>query len=394
MKYKKRKDRKGRILKPGESQRENGTYQFRYTDVYGERQYVYAKTLDELREKEEEINKALSCGIDYSKGDITVIELVERYLPIVGEVRYNTKVCHNFVLNLLKKEDFCYRKIRDIKISDAKAWILKLHSINGYKRNTISSIKGVVKPAFEMAFQDNIIARNPFAFTMNDVHISDDSTKRKAMTKEEQEKFMSFIMNDKIYSKYYDECVILLETGIRVSELYGLTVNDIDFKNKVITVNHQLLKERNGRYFLSEPKTDAGNRLIPMTDVLYRTLKRVISNRITPKVEMIVDGHSGFLFLDRNQMPKVALHLQHAMKRALDKYNKANAEHLTKITPHVFRHTFCTNMALAKIGVKDLQYLMGHEDAETTLNVYSDNEFDSAKKAMGEIVHLVEADVG
>lgn len=392
MKYKKRKDCKGRILKPGESQRSDGLYQFRYTDIHGNRKYLYAKTLDKLRESEDEVSRNLSLGLDCSSGDMTIIELVEKYYGIVGEIRYNTEVCHNFVLNLLKKEDFCYRKIRDIKLSDAKAWILKLHNVNGYKRNTISSIKGVVRPAFDMAFHDYIIARNPFDFTMKDVHISDDSTKRKAMTKKEQEKFMSFIMNDKIYSKYYDECVILLETGIRISELYGLTFNDIDFKNKTITVNHQLMKERNGRYFLSEPKTDAGNRLIPMTDVLYRTLRRVIDNRITPKVETIVDGHSGFLFLDRNQKPKVALHLQHAMKRALDKYNKTHAAQLPKITPHIFRHTFCTNMALANIAVKDLQYLMGHEDSKTTLNVYSDNNFDSAKKAMGKIVNLVEAD--
>ena len=90
MKYKKRKDSKGRIFKPGESQRKNGTYQFRYTDIYGKRQCLYAKTLDDLREKEAEIVKSLNCGLDYSEGNITLIELVERYFKIIGEIEYNT----------------------------------------------------------------------------------------------------------------------------------------------------------------------------------------------------------------------------------------------------------------------------------------------------------------
>ena len=116
----KRKDKKGRVLRTGESQRKDLNYQYRYQDVTGKRRTVYAPTLEELRAKEDEINKAQDSGVDYNAGNVTVIELLERYISLKQGVRNATKVGYNFVYNLVKKEDFGYRKIRDIKISDAK----------------------------------------------------------------------------------------------------------------------------------------------------------------------------------------------------------------------------------------------------------------------------------
>ena len=99
----KRKDNKGRILKTGESQRKDLIYQYRYTDFRGKRQTVYASTLQELRQKEKEIQKQIDDGIDYEAGQITVIELLEKYISLKKGVRYNTQVGYQFVLNLARK---------------------------------------------------------------------------------------------------------------------------------------------------------------------------------------------------------------------------------------------------------------------------------------------------
>ena len=144
----KRKDHKGRILRTGESQRKDLIYQYRYTDIRGKRQTVYSSDLKELREKEKEIQRQLDDGIDYAAGNITVIALLERYISLKQGVRYNTKVGYNFVLNLIKKEDFGNRQIRDIKVSDAQQWIMKLHN-DGKGYSTITSVRGVVKPSRE-----------------------------------------------------------------------------------------------------------------------------------------------------------------------------------------------------------------------------------------------------
>lgn len=380
----KRKDHKGRILRTGESRRKDLIYQYRYTDIRGKRQTVYSSDLRELREKEKEIQKQLDEGIDYAAGKATVIALVERYISLKQGVRYNTKVGYNFVLNLIKKEDFGYRQIRDIRVSDAQKWIMKLHE-DGKGYSTITSVRGVVKPAFQMAYNEDIIRRNPFDFKLVDV-VPNDSQKRIAMTEEQQTLWMEFIREDKTYSKYYDEFVVLLGTGMRVSEFCGLTKGDLDFGNRRIRVDHQLVRERGGKYYVEKTKTECGCRFIPMTEEVYQGLKNILAHRKQLKTEMIVDGYSGFIMLDKNGNPKVALHIENEMRWAMKKYKKLHPDSpLPHITPHVFRHTFCTNYANDGMDIKNLQYLMGHSDAGVTLNVYTHASYAHAAEQMAEI---------
>lgn len=92
------------------------------------------------------------------------------------------------------------------------------------------------------------------------------------------------------YSKYYDEFVVLLETGMRVSEFCGLTKSDLDFENRKIRVDHQLIRERNGKCYVEQTKTESGRRYIPMTDNVYQSLKNIVAKRRKPKTEWIIDG--------------------------------------------------------------------------------------------------------
>lgn len=386
----KRKDAKGRVLRAGESQRKDLIYQYRYTDIRGKRQTIYSSDLKELREKEKEIQKHLNDGIDYAAGQATVIALLERYIGLKQGVRYNTRVGYNFVLNLVKQEDFGYRQIGSIKVSDAQQWIIKLHK-DGRGYSTITSVRGVVKPAFQMACTEDIIRRNPFDFKLVDV-VPNDSKKRGAMTEEQQDLWMTFIREDKTYAKYYDEFVVLLGTGMRVSEFCGLTMNDLDFESRRIRVDHQLVRERSGKYYVEKTKTACGVRYIPMTDDVYQSLKNILARRKKVKVETIVDGYSGFILLDKDSKPKVALHIENEMRWAMKKYGKLHPDQpLPNITPHVFRHTFCTNMANAGMDVKTLQYLMGHSDVGVTLNIYTHASYDRAAEQMAKLVDFRDA---
>ena len=381
----KRKDHKGRILRTGESQRKNLMYKYRDIDIQGKRQTVYSSDLKELREKEKEIQKSIYERMDYAAGQATVISLVERYISLKQGVRYNTKVGYNFVLGLLKKEDFGYRQINEIRVSDAQSWIIKLHN-DGRGYSTITSVRGVVKPAFQMAYNDDLIRRNPFNFKLVDV-VPNDSQKRIAMTEEQQKIWMGFIREDKTYTKYYDEFVVLLETVLRVSEFCGLTKSDLDFENRRIRVDHQLVRERGGKYYVEKTKTECGCRFIPMTEKVYQSLSNILERRKKVKTEIIVDGYSGFLLLDKDDKPKVALHIENEMRWAMKKYKKLYPDKpLPHITPHVFRHTFCTNMANAGMDIKTLQYGMGHSDVGVTLNVYTHASYDRAAEQMSKII--------
>lgn len=196
---KKRKDHKGRILKTGESQRKDLIYQYRYTDCRGKRQTIYDADLQSLRKKEKEIQNQVDDGIDYEAGQITVLELLEKYISLKQGVRYNTKVGYQFVLNLVKKEEFGYRKISTVKVSDARQWFMKLHK-DGRGYSTITSVRGVIKPAFQMACDEDAVRKNPFIFKLTDV-VPNDSEQRLALTEEQLDTWMTFIRTDKTYSK-------------------------------------------------------------------------------------------------------------------------------------------------------------------------------------------------
>lgn len=402
----KRRDSKGRILRTGESQRKDGTYDYRYTDRNHKRYSIYAATLEELCRKVDELNacktlgmedcasveeyrkkeaELLICaamGIDLSKGNITVSELVARYIRQKRNVRQATQSGYRFVQGVLRKYDFGQRIIRDVKVSDAKDWLIELFD-DGYSWNSIASIRGVVRPAFQMAFSEETIRRNPFDFRLD--FLPNNTEKRVALTQRQQKRFLDFVAQDEDYCKYLDEILVLLGTGMRISEFCGLTMKDLDFENRRINVDHQLVWDRNCKRYIEKTKTEAGRRFIPMDDNVMRSLINILANRPKPKKEMMVDGYTGFILLDQNGNPKVALHIEHVVARIWKKYNDTHVIPLPKITPHVFRHTFCTNMANAGMDLKSLQYIMGHSDVSVTLNVYTHTEYAKAEAAMAKV---------
>ena len=377
----KRKDRKGRILKSGESQRGDGRYMYRFS-ANGKRQYVYAQTLDELREKERQIQRDISDGINYSGGLITVTELLERYEKQRNGVRPSTKDNHSSIIKVINERDFSKQKIRDIKKSDAKAFMVSLQE-DGYSYSTIDCIRYVLKPAFDMAIEDDILRKNPFSFKLGDV-IEDDTVSRQALSQTDKAKFLDYIKSDSRFCKCYDAIVILLGTGLRISELCGLTVRDVDFKERTVNIDKQLLlRAKQGGLYIQKPKTSCGVRKIPiLEDDVYWAFRRAILTRGQFNTEYIVDGKTGFIFLTQSGKPKTATNFEHSMRMMVRNYNKTHIDQLPNITPHVLRHTFCTEKANAGLDLKSLQYLMGHNDASTTLNIYVHSDYESARKAL------------
>ena len=94
---------------------------------------------------------------------------------------------------------------------------------------------------------------------------------------------------------------------------------------------------------------------------------------------------NGFLCLDKNEMPMVALHWEKYFQHIREKYNSIYKVQMPCITPHVCRHTFCSKMAKAGMNPKTLQYIMGHSDIGVTLNTYTHLQFDDALEEMKEL---------
>ena len=388
-----RRDAKNRVLRPGESVRANGKYQYKY-HIDGKPHFVYSWKLEptdklpkgkqpclSLREMEKQINAEMAILSNIVDGQMTVCELVDRYLKTKTGVRESTKQGYVTVQRLLEKEKFGSQKIRNVKISDAKLFLIKLQQEDGKGFSTIHNIRGVLRPAFQMAVDDDILVKNPFGFQLQTVLVNDSVT-REALSKDQMQKFLKFIHDDVVYCKYYEVVYILFHTGMRISEFCGLTLKDIDLQNKTVNIDHQLQRTADMRYIIVETKTDAGKRKIPITDDVAAMFQAIIEDREAPAVEKIIDGYTGFLFYDKEGKPLVAMHWQNRFNNMVNRYNDIYRVQMPNITPHICRHTYCSNQAKAGMNPKTLQYLMGHSDISVTMNVYTHVNFDDAEEEL------------
>lgn len=181
------------------------------------------------------------------------------------------------------------------------------------------------------------------------------------------------------------ELVILLKTGLRISELCGLTRQDIDFEHEVIHVNHQLLSSKETGYYIETPKTKSGVRDVPMSEEVKQAFERVMTDK--QKAEQIeIDGYSGFLFLNGKGCPMTNAHYTSTFANLTKKYNKCHEDSLPKITPYTLRHTFCTRLANRNMNPKRLQYIMGHSNISITLNLYAHASMENVKAELRSMI--------
>ncbi len=394
----KRRDSRGRILRNGEIQTSGGRYRYKYTDASGKPRYIYSWRLNKndhmpagkknelsLREKERLVEADIADQIVPGGGGMTVADIVKKYISMRVNVRPSTKASYHTVISLLQNDEFGNRRIDRIKMSDAKLWLIQLQK-NGRGFSTIRTIRGVLRPAFQMAADDDLVRKNPFSFGLSSV-VYNDSIRREALTREQERKFLNFVKEDRHFCRYYDGIYILFNTGLRISEFTGLTKKDIDFKGMKINVDHQLQRYNHVGYKVAEPKTESGIRQVPMTKEVAECFRRIIKSRKKPETEPVIDGYAGFLFLDKDGHPMVAMHWEKYFQHICEKYNKIYKVQMPKVTPHVCRHTFCSRMAAARMNPKTLQYIMGHSDIGVTLNTYTHLGFEEASREMKEAVN-------
>lgn len=392
----KRRDSKGRVLKNGESQRKDGRYLYKYVDAFGETQYAYSWKLVatdsvpkgkrdcvSLREMEQEIRRDREDGIDTAGKKITLCQLYAKQNEQRANVKRTTQSQRKQLMRILKEDKLGARSIDTIKPSDAKEWALRMKE-KGYAYQTINNHKRTLKASFYIAIQDDYIRKNPFEFKLNEV-IENDTESKTPLTAEQERVLLSFVKTDKVYQKYYDDILILLKTGLRISEFCGLTVNDVDFANEVVTISHQLLKNKEVGYYIETPKTKSGMRQVPLSQEAIQAFQRVMKNRPKPQ-PIVIDGLADFLFLNQKGCPKVAIDYNTLFNRLVSKYNKCHETALPHITPHTLRHTFCTKLAQRNMNPKDLQYIMGHSSINITMNWYAHASIDSAKTEVKRLI--------
>lgn len=389
-----RKDSRGYVLHTGETQRKDGRYVYTYTNIYGKRKSIYANSLTDLRKKERKCIRDCEDGLDPDAADrITLNQMFDKYYAQKYNLKDSTRSNYKYMYDHFVRDTFGKRIISKIKYSDVKEFYYHLLRDEGMQPATVENVHTVIHPTLDMAVRDCILRINPSDNVMMEIKKSKDwvKNKRHALTIAQQKAFMSFVKERVEFRGWLPILTVFLGTGCRIGEVLGLRWDDLDFEKRMININHNAVYysvqdedgNRHSEMHINTPKTEAGNRVIPMIDEVYEAFmeEREIQQCLVSKIE-VVDGFTNFVFTTANGTIFLPQEINRAIKNIYEAYNKeeiVNAKKenrepklLPHFTAHHLRHTFCTRFCENETNLKVIQDIMGHADITTTMGIYAE----------------------
>ena len=395
----KRKDKDRIVLKAGESQRPNGTYDYRWTGRDGKRHAVYAKTLEELREKEARIENDRFDGIKAEARYVTINEMFTLWCQVKRGLKNNTFENYKYMYNIFVWPTFGKSRISTLKKSDVKRFYNQLVDDRQIKASTMENIHTVLHQVLQMAVDDNYIRSNPSDGVLKELKQSHvfKTEKRRGLTKPEQELLLDYLKNHHLYNHWYPIFAVMVGTGLRVGEVAGLRWCDIDLEEEIIDINHTLVyydhrdpSSKQGCYFnVHTPKTENSKRQVPMLGFVKEAflMEREHQKSMGIECRVTIDGYTDFIFLNRDGGTFYQGTLNKTIRRIIRDCNDEVLQKgeedpvlLPHFSCHSLRHTFTTRMCEAGVNIKVIQDALGHADISTTLNIYADVTKDLKKK--------------
>ena len=320
-----RKDLRGRVLRKGESQRRSDErYVYTYTDPLGRRKYVYAQDLVTLREKEAQLLKDQMDGLDiYVAGKATVNFVFDRYMSLKNNLKPTTKSNYLYMYDRFVRDTFGKRNIAEIKYSDVVQFYNYLVEKQELQINTLETVHTLLHPTFQLAVRDDIIRKNPSDGVMAELkkNLGMKTGVRHALTIPQQRAFIEYIATHPIYYHWWPIFTVFLGTGCRIGEVLGLRWEDINYKKRIICVNHNLTyypvgEDRASENHISTPKTEAGMRTIPMLDAVKDAFEMIWEEQKEKGwTDAEIDGMTGFIFCNRYGNIMNAQSVNRAIKR-------------------------------------------------------------------------------
>ena len=407
----KRKDSKGRNLRNGEVQRSDGMYMFRYTDQDGKRRAIYSWKLvstdkvpdgkrckTALRDMEKEVLRDVEDNIRTADANaLTINDLFRSFMELRVDLKETTRCNYRTIYEKHVRHNIGNRKLKTVKYSDIQKLYVYLIQEVKLKTSTIQKVNSILYQMFDGAVRDNIVRSNPtenVLKSMKKMFLSEQE-KRHALTEEQQARFIEYVYQSRVYKRWGTLFTVLLGTGMRIGEALGLRWCDCDFQKNTISVTHTLLYKESEdgtgyEYRISEPKTKAGFRTIPMFSDVKEALERERGQKRTPHKPFVVDGYTDFIFLNNNGKVCTPGTVFTAIQNITTTYNREEYFHaerekrepcyLPKFSAHNLRHTFCTRLCENESNLKVIQDVMGHRNIKTTMDVY--NEATEVRKQM------------
>lgn len=387
-------------LKTGETEKSNGGYEYRWTSADGKRHSIYAPTLEQLREMEEQIIVDKHDGIKADVKALTVNDCFKLWKELKRGVKDSTFQNYVYMYEMFVMPTFGKKRVVQVQRSDIKRFYNGLVDQKVLKISTVDNIHNVLHQVFQVAVDDNYIRQNPTDRMLKELRVAHghEIEKRKALTLEQQELFFNYMKNTPQYRHWYPVFYIMANTGMRVGELTGLRWQDVDMENGIISVNHTLVyynhRDELGTYFsINTPKTEAGCREIPMVAGVKEAFEMIREYQQEAGIQSKarIDGYEDFIFVNKDGNMQHHGTLNKAIKRIcrdcndqvlLEQGIESNPVLLPNFSCHILRHTFATRLCESGINIKVIQDVLGHVDVSTTMDIYVDVMNETKKREL------------
>lgn len=382
------KNLKGKECGKGICQRKDGSYYARYVDKSGKRHEKYFKTIPEAKNWIEDSKYADKHEEVFVADGTTVDEWFNFWIEnIVGDLAPNT--LRNYrerykqnIQPIIGKMLIC-----NVKPMHCKKVLIKMDT--DYAGATIRQTYITMGTMFKAAKMNDVISKHPMdgvrytkpVRAVNDI---------KYLTRKDQEIFLQVAKRTHNYYQY----ALVLETGLRVGEMIGLTWDAIDFEKRTLTVNKTLeYRHKQGYWRAGPPKTQSSYRTIPLTDCAYNILKRIWNNKEYQKKSPLLS--QVLEYVDRKTGMTARLVMSDLVfinwRTGEPTKNSSYDTHLYKVCDkaginrfcmHALRHTYATRAMESHMEPKILQELLGHSSIKTTMDRYVHVTSDSMEEAI------------
>lgn len=312
----------------------------------GNRKYFRAKTQAELDEKVLKAQILVKSGVDICSEE-TFAHFSQMWYDLYKKpyLRENSLNSIKYVLNqhILPYIGGC--RLRDINPMQIQAIMAGLAGkSNSLQAKVLMNLRSI----FNVAAENGLIAKSPVSTMLKPTGKT--TQEKGTLTAGECNTLLTRVQNTRARTFV----LTALHTGMRRGEILGLQWKDIDFKKKVIHVQHNAVVKEGETTVSEDMKTKASKRNLPLSEELEKWL-----------AERKKTSHSQYVIAMENHKP-----LTKSAYRSMWKLVERELPDI-HVTAHILRHTYITRLFEAGLDVKEIQYLAGHSTMDMTLKVYT-----------------------
>lgn len=326
----------------------------------GQRKFFYGKKKKDVVNKMNELKSDLQLGQFVGTSSLTIEEYLlkkietEKRKNLIKETTYKRKI---ETLKAIQRSPIASRRIQSVSAAEIDEFLISLTS---YSDSYIRKVYGLLNNAFNDNIP-NLIKVSP----MKDIkrpRSEQKKEKTRALTLAEQKNLLDVLNSEKV--KYKEQMLIMLNTGMRMGEINALAPQDVNLKFKTVEVRRTVTKDNKDRPVIGqEAKTDAGRRLIPLSNATQAIFSDILLNYTPNNLNLLFTANSGVISTNQVNME---------FNRLCDNHNIVDKEVKGKVSLHSLRHTYATRAIESGMSALVLKELLGHTDIKITLNTYCD----------------------